>query len=124
MIWLLCFLCFVGAKAQNSIDRMVTKFSTNNLTTFTTAVKRNPKTKKVEKVVKTLEMQNGLGGDFYEAFRREKKTGSWTDKATYGSRVITLVCEDSRQLRIYMLKGINANFSHYAKVTVIVQPKG
>ncbi|WP_234396373.1 hypothetical protein [Prevotella dentasini] len=50
-------------------------------------MKRNPKTKKVEKVVKTLEMQNGLGGDFYEASgaRRRQAAGPTRPPTAAGS---------------------------------------
>ena len=42
------------ATAQNSIDKLVDELSTTGNADFTSIVQRNPKTKAIEKVVKSL----------------------------------------------------------------------
>ncbi len=54
-----CILLFLAgmalpAMAQNSIDRMVKQHSTTGKSTFTSAVERDPATRKVVKVVNIL----------------------------------------------------------------------
>lgn len=72
--FIVCLLSTLAAKAQNSIDNLVERYSSSGGSSFTTAVKRNPQTQKVVKVVKTLETDNGEGNTFYRAFKREART--------------------------------------------------
>ena len=105
--FIVCLLTTLAAKAQNSIDNLVERYSSSGGSSFTTAVKRNPQTQKVVKVVKTLETDNGEGNTFYRA---------------YNEHTTLLVVEKPQQTRIYMLKRNNANYGQ-VKVTIIIQPK-
>lgn len=120
--FIVCLLTTLSTKAQNSIDNLVERYSSSGGSSFTTAVKRNPQTQKVVKVVKTLETDNGEGNTFYRAFKREARTGSWTDKVANNEHTTLLVVEKPQQIRIYMLKRNNANYGQ-VKVTIIIQPK-
>ena len=75
--FIVCLLTTLSAKAQNSIDNLVERYSSSGGSSFTTAVKRNPQTQKVVKVVKTLETDNGEGNTFYRAFKRETGPTRW-----------------------------------------------
>lgn len=117
-----CLLATLAAQAQNSIDNLVERYSSFGGSSFTTAVKRNPQTQKVVKVVKTFEMDNSETSTFYRAFKRESHTGSWTDKVANNERTTLLVVEKPRQARIYMLQ-CSSNGYGKLKVTIIIQPK-
>lgn len=119
----ICLLAILPIKAQNSIDNLVERYSSTGGSSFTTAVKRNPRTRKVEKVVKTLEVEYGQGNTFYRAFKQEAHTESWTDKASNNEFTTLLVVNKPQQVRIYMLKRYNRNYDGKAKVTIIVQQK-
>ena len=120
--FIVCLLTTLAAKAQNSIDNLVERYSSSGGSSFTTAVTRNPQTQKVVKVVKTLETDNGEGNTFYRALKREARTGNWTDKVANNEHTTLLVVEKPQQTRIYMLKRNNANYGQ-VKVTIIIQPK-
>lgn len=64
---------FLPLAAQNRIDRMVEKFSAGKAAIkFTTAVERDPKTKRVQKVVKVLRNEDTNAYDrFFQAFKLE-----------------------------------------------------
>ncbi|GAB6976698.1 DUF5024 domain-containing protein [Prevotella falsenii] len=119
---IVCLLATLAAQAQNSIDNLVERYSSMGGSSFTTAVKRNPQTQKVVKVVKTLEMDSSEGGTFYRVFKRESHTGSWTEKVANNEHTTLLVVEKPQQARIYMLKR-NSNSYGKVKVTIIIQPK-
>ena len=46
----------LAAMAQNSIDRQVERYSAIGQSRFTSAVERDPRTRRVQKVVKVLEL--------------------------------------------------------------------
>lgn len=110
--------------AQNGIDRMVEQHSSVGKSTFTTAVRRNPKTSKVEKVVKRLEVNATQAGKFVSAFRREaKRHDKSTTQNGRDGLTIVFVEENSKSNRIYMLKSDGKPVPNRAVITIIVRPK-
>lgn len=63
----------LGVSAQCSIDKLVDEYSAVGQSKFTSAVERDPKTRKVVKVVKMLELNDTNGGQFVSAFESEAK---------------------------------------------------
>ncbi|MGG6544207.1 UNVERIFIED_CONTAM: DUF5024 domain-containing protein [Prevotella sp. 15_C9] len=120
---IVCLLTTVGAQAQNSIDKLVEKYSITGGSVFITVVKRNPRTRKVEKVVKTLEVEYGHGAQFYRAFKAESATGTWSEMLKDNMRTTLLVIDKSDQVRIYMLKKKEKKYPDKSKVTIIIQTK-
>lgn len=89
----------------SGIDRMVEQRSSVGESMFATAVQRNPKTSKVEKVVKRLEVNATQAGKFVIAFRREtKRHDKSTTRNGRDGLTIVFVEENSGSNRIYMLK--------------------
>lgn len=96
----------MGAGAQNSIDALVEKYSGVGRSTFTSAVERDPATRKVQKVVKVLK-KSGQGGDhsaFRNAFRKEASTGTFEESSDGEYITMLLTVENPKATRIYMLK--------------------
>ena len=54
--------CAASALGQNSIDRLVEDCSSVGRSKFTSAVERDPKTRKIQKVVKVLELSDADAG--------------------------------------------------------------
>ncbi len=108
--------------AQNSIDRLVDKFSSVGSSTFTSAVERDPKTRKVVKVVKTLELEGDHVKQIWKAFEAEARNGNMQNHVKNGVRTMILTVKKSGRNRIYMLKQ-KADMSGYpeAKVTIIIK---
>lgn len=93
------------ASAQNSIDRMVEQYSTLGGSSFVTAVKRNPKTHKVEKVVKRLTASGLRTQHFIDTFKEEarrQKDVVTTTADGYTTMIVTV--EGAKQNRIYTLR--------------------
>ena len=68
---LLLVVAAACAVAQNSIDRMMDNYSSRGTSRFTSAVEREPKTRKVLKVVNVLELRHdGVGGGAFCRVRR------------------------------------------------------
>lgn len=108
--------------AQNSIDRMVKQHSSTGQSTFTSAVERDPATRKVVKVVNILKSKNMNAQSFKEAFEKEAKTAD--SKLTVSKDLTTLVLTTESQgyPRIYMLKYDPDNVMG-VEVTIIVNFK-
>ena len=112
----------VSIQAQNSIDKMVTQYSSVGGSVFTSAVQRNPKTRKVEKVVKRLKIDEPQSRRFAEAFKREARAhGNSTTKQQGGDMTIIFTEENKNNNRIYMLKSEDNGSS--AEVTIIIRLK-
>jgi hypothetical protein len=120
---LLFFGITLGAMAQNKIDKIMETFSTLGSSTFTTAVERNPQTRKVVKVVKTLEMRGPHGNQLKDAFREEKDQSSYSEKTHDDQTTIIFDTENQNQLRLYMLQTTGKYVATYAKATVIIKIK-
>ncbi len=125
---LLLALAVAQAAAQNSIDRMMDNYSSRGSSRYTSAVERDPATRRVRKVVNVLELRD-IGIDkFIDAFRREAATGNFTEKRAEGSLTLMLTVRGARQNRIYMLRCTgpyawrrSETLYNSAKVTVIVK---
>ncbi len=123
LILLTMFVCLV-AGAQNSIDRMVERYSTVGGSSFVTAVKRNPKTRKVEKVVKRLTASGWQNRKFIDTFKEEARHQKDVVTSTadgYTTMIVTV--EGAKQNRIYTLRYRNEGYSGDVTVTIIVNMK-
>lgn len=119
--------CAASALGQNSIDRLVEDCSSVGRSKFTSAVERDPKTRKIQKVVKVLELSDADAGSFSAAFKREKGTGDFIEKRTENGITMVLTVRGKRQNRVYALRCDGPCSSRKAgtryrlvKVTVIV----
>lgn len=119
-LFLFCLVSLTGF-AQNSIDELVADFSTLGSAKFTSVVDRDPKTRRVLKVVKKLELQGVQAGKFRDAFRKESSNGSFTQQQDGNIETLTLTCESPRQMRIYMLQQVGRPVAHSVKVIIIVK---
>ena len=120
LLWMTC----MALHAQNNIDNIVEKFSLVGDTHFTSAVERDPKTRRVMKVVKILQTDGYGATSIIKAFENEKKSGSAFEQCEKGERTLTIQNEDDKQLRIYMLQ-CDARNPRYntVKVTIIKKMK-
>lgn len=124
------FLAALAASAfgQNSIDRLVENHSSVGQSKFTSAVERDPKTRKIQRVVKVLELSDADVSRFVDAFRREAATGDLTERRTDGGLTLVQTVRGKGQNRVYMMKctgpyayGRKATRYSFTKVTVIVK---
>ena len=122
---LLClFAAFIAqATAQNKIDQMVDKFAATGDCTFTSVVKRNTKTKRVEKVVKILTTEGKSVGYLRSAFEEEARNGTLTEKREDGVTTMVLTTQDSKPNRIYMLSIEDEKIRPKIKTTIIIRMK-
>lgn len=123
MLMLLACLVSTTAMAQNHIDELVENFSTLGSAKFTSVVDRDPKTRRVVRVVKKLEINGTQANQFSNAFRKEKDTGSFTQQQDGETETFTLTCEKPRQTRIYMLQQRGRPVARFAKVIIFVKFK-
>ena len=117
-------LASVVATAQNSIDRMVEHFSTVGGSSFVTAVKRNPKTHKVEKVVKRLTANGVQSRQFVNTFKEEAARQKDVVTSTadgYTTMIVTV--PGAKQNRIYTLRYKGNGYSGEVTVTIIINMK-
>mgnify|MGYP003198383988 FL=1 len=119
--------CAASALGQNSIDRLVEDCSSVGRSKFTSAVERDPNTRKIQKVVKVLELSDADAGSFSAAFKREKGTGDFIEKRTENGITMVLTVRGKGQNRVYALRCDGPCSSRKAgtryrlvKVTVIV----
>ena len=95
---------------------------------FTSAVERDPKTRKIQRVVKVLELTNADISRFTAAFKHEAATGDFTERRTDDGLTLVLTVRGKGQNRVYMMKctgpyaygGKTTRYS-FTKVTVIVK---
>lgn len=124
LLVLLMLLVSVVATAQNSIDRMVEHFSTVGGSSFVTAVKRNPKTRKVEKVVKRLTANGVQSRQFVNTFKEEAARQKDVVTSTadgYTTMIVTVA--GAKQNRIYTLRYKGNGYSGEVTVTIIINMK-
>ncbi len=95
--------CTTCALAQNSIDKLVTSYSTLGNSKFTSAVERDPYTKKVKMVVKELE-KFGDVQPFVKAFREEKRLGNFYEQRDKEKATMTLTIKHPTANRVYRLR--------------------
>ena len=112
----------VTMSAQNEIDRMVENYSSTGRSTFTSAVERNPRTRKIVKVVKVLSTSDPGARRFVSVFRRLARSGSSTETRKNGRLTMTLATSSARSNRIYMLQTGTGNHTS-VKVTIIIKVK-
>lgn len=114
------------AGAQNSIDRMVKKYSSAGQSIFTSAVERDPSTRAVIKVVNTLKSKNMNVYPFKQAFEKEAQTADSQLTVSKDKTTLILTTESQGHPRIYMLRYDPENHMD-VEVTIIVnfkkQPK-
>lgn len=130
LFFIFAFLSALAAStfAQNSIDRLVENYSSVGQSKFTSAVERDPKTRKIQRVVKVLELTNADINRFAAAFKREAATGDFTERRTDGGLTLVLTVRGKGQNCVYMMKctspySYERNSTRYAfaKITVIVK---
>ncbi len=110
-------------RAQNSIDNMVEEYSTVGGSRFTSAVERDPKTRRVKKVVKQLHVDGVNAKRFISGFKREAKRHRHTVTNTKnGQTTMTLVTDNKQGTRIYMLKYDNPSYMPSASITIVIVP--
>ncbi len=119
----LCLLCFTTfLRAQNSIDEVVDNFSTVGSSTYTSAIERDPQTRRVIKVVKTLETRGKVVSDLIDAFNKERETGSFSRKEENDEVTMILATENKSGNRVYMFQCRDKGYP-WGKATIIIRPK-
>jgi hypothetical protein len=124
-------LCMLGMlfttlaiSAQNSIDKAVDEYSSIGKSTFTSAVERDPKTRKVLKVVKILQPTDMSINKLRKAFLQEQENGQFSIMVNGEEETMTLTVENEKENRVYMMKYVNhrSSFTN-GKVTIIIRYK-
>lgn len=124
-------LCMLGMlfttlaiSAQNSIDKAVDEYSSIGKSTFTSAVERDPKTRKVLKVVKILQPTDMTINKLRKAFLQEQENGQFSIMVNDEEETMTLTVENEKENRVYMMKYVNhrSSFTN-GKVTIIIRYK-
>ncbi len=105
--------------AQNKIDQLVEKFSTIGHGTFTSAVERDPKTRKVKRVVKVLETRGDVISSLKSAFEKLRNESGYERTVTSDNTSISFWTESERQHRIYFLNSTGRYYPS-GKVTIII----
>ena len=125
---LICTLALLftslGLSAQNAIDKAVDEYSSIGNSKFTSAVERDPQTRKVLKVVKVLQPTNITINKLRRAFLEEQKNGQFSLVTNEEEETMTLTIEDSKENRVYMMQYMHrgASFTN-GKVTIIIKYK-
>ena len=125
---LICTLALLIAplalSAQNAIDKAVDEYSSIGKSSFTSAVERDPNTRKVLKVVKVLQPTDITINRLRRAFLEEQKNGQFSLVTNEDEETITLTVESSKENRVYMMQYIRrgASFTN-GKVTIIIKYK-
>lgn len=125
---LLLVISTMNAMAQHRIDDMMDNYSSRGTSRYTSAVERDPRTRKVLKVVNVLELNHIGISEFINAFRQDSKNGNFTEKYTEDELTLMLTVRGERQNRIYMMNCSgaynrmqrNTRYSK-AKITVIIK---
>ncbi|NPD92011.1 DUF5024 domain-containing protein [Xylanibacter muris] len=123
IILVLTFCCVLHTYGQNKLDEMVEQYSITGPSTFTSAVERDPKTRKVIKVVKKLSISDRDIPKFRNAFKTVT-TGNLTETVSEDKTVMLLTEENKRNNRIYMLTFRTyhrSTFLHDGNITVIIK---
>ena len=101
---------------------MVDNFSTVGSSTYTSAIERDPQTRKVVRVVKTLETRGQVVSDLIRAFQKERETGTFSRKEENEEVTMILATENEGGNRVYMLQYSGKGY-HRGKATIIIKPK-
>lgn len=117
----LTFFVSIGAYSQNKIDQLVETYSTLGSSTFTSIVDRNQKTRKVQKVVKSLTIKGKHVSELKKAFKEAAGTGSFRESHQDGEETYTLTVERPQQLRLYMLNLSGSTAYRTGKCTIIIK---
>ena len=120
---ILCLsICYgVFAWSQNSIDKLVEDFSTLGSAKMTSVVDRDPKTNRVLKVVKELELPGIQVRKFQNAFEKESQKGVSSIQQDGEQSTITITQKSPSQIRIYMLRKVGRPVAHSAKVIILIK---
>ena len=125
---LICTLALLIAPlalfAQNAIDKAVEEYSSIGKSTFTSAVERDPQTRKVLKVVKVLQPTDITINKLRKAFLNEQENGQFSIMSNEQEETMTLTVENAKENRVYMMQYTNrgASFAN-GKVTIIIRYK-
>lgn len=119
VMFLLAVLFSLHAGAQNAVDRMVENFSTIGEARFTSAIERNPQTREVVKVVKTLRMESPSDRKLRDGFLQEAKNHDSNTTVANGRNTVIFSEGTHKSAHVYMLKYDD----DYAEVTIIVNFK-
>lgn len=124
VILTLVFFCMViNANAQNKIDEIVEDFSVPGTSTFSSVVERNPKTRKVVKVVKVLQLANISGFPaIKDAFDEEGKNGNLLTQTDRETTTVTITQENKSEIRIYSFS-YETRTKRNGVVTIIIKYK-
>lgn len=118
MIFLTAMLS-LNAMAQNAVDRMVEEFSSVGEARFTSAIERNPQTREVVKVVKTLRLESPGDRKLRNGFLQEAKNHDSNTTVANGRNTVIFSEGTHKSAHVYMLKYDD----DYAEVTIIVNFK-
>lgn len=108
IICTLALLCTsLALSAQNAIDKAVDEYSSIGKSTFTSAVERDPQTRKVLKVVKVLQPTDLTINKLRRAFLDEQENGKFSIVSNDKEETMTLTVENEKENRVYMLQYVN-----------------
>ena len=121
---LIMLITTLALSAQNAIDKAVDEYSSIGKSTFTSAVERDPKTRKVLKVVKVLQPTDLTINKLRRAFLDEQENGQFSIMTNDEEETMTLTIENEKENRVYMMQYVNrrASFTD-GKVTIIIRYK-
>lgn len=107
MVWavLLAWLLPADVFAQKDIDKLVDKYADKPYTVYTCIVRRNPRTRKVSKVIKSLTIANSsVYKQFESAFRAEGKRADYVNASNSNGRFSSVLRFD-RSAYIFSSEG-------------------
>lgn len=107
--------------AQNSIDELVDHYSTIGASTFTSTVVRDPSTRQITKVVKTLKVDGASVSKFVKAFEQEAKKYDTHTSVEGDEKSVVITSPSPTANRIYMLKYKNYVPYTQGKTTIITK---
>ena len=121
---LIMLITTLALSAQNAIDKAVDEYSSIGKSTFTSAVERDPQTRKVLKVVKVLQPTDITINKLRKAFLNEQENGQFSIMSNEQEETMTLTVENPKENRVYMMQYTNrgASFAN-GKVTIIIRYK-
>lgn len=121
---LIMLITTLSISAQNAIDKAVDEYSSIGKSTFTSAVERDPQTRKVLKVVKVLQPTDITINKLRKAFLNEQENGQFSIMSNEQEETMTLTVENPKENRVYMMQYTNRGVSFAnGKVTIIIRYK-
>lgn len=88
---------------------------------MTSVVDRDPKTNRVLKVVKELELPGVQVRKFQNAFEKESQKGVSSIQQDGEQSTTTVTQKSPSQIRIYMLRKVGRPVAHSAKVIILIK---